>query len=623
MKKGPSLEKQATGDSVSNGKHTGVAEDSGDRRADADGPKASAVVASPSRDDAEPKQAQCVAPEMVEVTLNLSQRPFGMAPSKEPGTAGYVVSKVAESRPAHEAGVQVGWRVVSVAGTPCKESDLDAIQALLKSAQLPVSIVFEKVKEDLAGGDDSEEDSEMDILEARVEQRNAHASALANIDDLPVKREPDDLPPPIKSWQDACSRSLLNKSLMDTLTAAGLKRPTLIQRHALPIAGHQSGHYDMIALAQTGSGKTFAFVIPTVARLVMQGAMPRPFFPGKSPGSPLLLVLSPTRELAMQTCKEIEVLAKGSGLAPVCVYGGETLKFQQQRIEKSQIDICCATPGRLIDLIDSGALSLSFVQSVVLDEADQMLEQSLEVMCAEILTGRDMPEPSSGRQTLLFSATMPPKIRELCPKILRQQSIASITIGHYGDDKGGSCASIKQILRWLPDEHQRIYAMVEDLRTHWMGLGKKGRVVIFTNQRVQAAMLANALIQHGINCLHLHGKLDQHVREEVFTQFRRGQSDVLVATNVASRGLDFPDISFVVQFNLPNDINIYTHRIGRTGRVGQVGCALAYMGPKDRHLSGKLVEFLELNKQEVPDFLRPRSSPPRRRGRSYSRGRRR
>merc|ERR1711953_1646197 len=140
-------------------------------------------------------------------------------------------------------------------------------------------------------------------------------------------------------------------------------------------------------------------------------------------------------------------------LNQVCIYGGESLKFQQQRIEKAQIDILCATPGRLVDLVDSGKISLSFIQSVVLDEADQMLEQSLEVMCAEILTGRDMPEPSSGRQTLLFSATMPQKIRDLCPRILRQKGeIANLQVGHYdATDQGGSCANIKQIIKWVPD----------------------------------------------------------------------------------------------------------------------------------------------------------------------------
>mmetsp|Transcript_87193 Transcript_87193/g.244669 ORF Transcript_87193/g.244669 Transcript_87193/m.244669 type:complete len:765 (+) Transcript_87193:41-2335(+) len=570
-----------------------------------------------------PKEAEAPKPVVMELTtVTLSERPFGMSPSKD--EAGYVVAKLADGRPADQAGVQVGWRLMEVGGKSCKDLGLDAIQALLKSAELPVQAVFERpAVQDEPSDDEEDNDGEFDILDARAEHRMKHAGALANIDDLPIKREPEGLPEPIKSWQDAVNKNLLNKALLDKLQAAGLKRPTPIQRHAVPIISHQSGYHDMIALAQTGSGKTFAFVIPTVARLVMQGAMPRPFFPGKSPGCPLMLALSPTRELAMQTSKEIEVLTKGTSLSQICVYGGESLKFQQQRIEKAQIDILCATPGRLIDLIDSGKISLSFIQSVVLDEADQMLEQSLEIMCAEILTGRDMPDPKSGRQTLLFSATMPQKIRDMCPKILRTERIANLTIGHYGDNQGGSCSSIKQLLRWAPDETSRIPMLVEDLRRLWMADGKKGRVVVFTNQRLQAGHLANSLQNSGISCVHLHGKLDQHVREEVFEKFRRGQGDVLVATNVASRGLDFPDISFVVQFNMPQTIDIYTHRIGRTGRVGQVGCALAYVGPKDRHLTPKLIEFLELNKQEVPHFLQTRrASPPRRGGRSRSRRRR-
>lgn len=558
-----------------------------------------------------------------QVTVTFNSRPFGMAPQKEDGVTGYVVSKIAESRPAEDAGVQPGWRLVAVAGARCMDHGLDDIQTLLKNVDLPATIVFEKPPtEDVEADERGEEDDdeEFDILDVRADQRRSHSDQLSNIDDLPVERNPAGLPEPITSWQDAVGRGYLNKSLLDKLVNAGLKRPTLIQRHAVPVVSHKFGHYDLIAMAQTGSGKTFAFVIPTVGRLVVQGAMPRPFFPGKSPGCPLVLVLSPTRELAMQTFKEIEVLAKGTSLTQVCIYGGESLKFQQQRIEKAQIDVLCATPGRLIDLVDAGKVSLSFVQSVVLDEADQMLEQSLEVMCAEILTGRDMPEPISGRQTLLFSATMPQKIRDLCPRILRQQVIANLTIGHYGGDQGGSCASIKQILRWVPDESYRIQVLIEDLRYYWIKPGKKGRVVIFTNQRIQATHLANSLLAQGIACVHLHGKLDQHVREDVFDKFRRGLSDVLVATNVASRGLDFPDISLVVQFNLPATVDIYTHRIGRTGRVGQVGCALGYMGPKDKKLSDKLKEFLEMNKQEIPDFLRRwGNSPQVRRGRSRSR----
>lgn len=580
-------------------------------------PAAEPVLAPPPVEEvapAAPAAFEAPAKQGELVTVTLAEKPFGMAPSKEADVAGYVVAKKGEGKPAEQAGVQIGWRLVEVGSKDCRGLDLEAIQGVLKGVALPAKLVFEKpVPLDSDPSDDEdEEDFEGgdDVLDARAEQRRQHAAALSNIDELPVERSPNSLPDPIKSWQDAVNKGLLNKSLMEKLQAAGLKRPTLIQRHSLPIVGAEFGKYDLIALAQTGSGKTFAFVIPTVARLILQGAMPRPFFPGKSPGCPLMLVLSPTRELAMQTSKEIEVLAQGSGLQNVCVYGGESLKFQLTRVEKNQIDILCATPGRLIDLVDASKVSLSFIQSVVLDEADQMLEQSLEIMCAEILTGRDMPDPKSGRQTLLFSATMPQKIRDLCPKILRQDRIANLMIGHYGDDAGGSCASIRQVLKWIPDESQRVRALIEDLHTLWKPMEKKGRVVVFTNQRLQANMLATALTSQGVSCLHLHGKLDQHVREEMFDKFRRGQCDILVATNVASRGLDFPDISLVVQYNLPQTIDIYTHRIGRTGRVGQVGCALSYVGHKDRHLMPKLIEFLELNKQEIPYFLQRAAAAP-------------
>jgi len=565
------------------------------------------------------------------VAVTLSERPFGMGPSKEEGVSGYLVSKVAESKPADTAGIQKGWQLVSIAGNECRDLDLESVQLLLKEALLPVSMEFEKEKEKSPprnSDDDAGSDEEIDILDERAEYRMNHQSGMAALDDLPVKRSPEDLPPPMSSWQDACDRKYINKSLMDKLQAAGLKRPTLIQRHCIPIVSHDSGCFDMIVNAQTGSGKTFGFLVPTVGRLVVEGANPRPFFPGNMAQlSPLILILSPTRELAMQTSKEIEVMTAGTSLKSICIYGGESIKYQQSKIMGCQTDIICATPGRLLDLVDAGKVSLSFVQSIILDEADQMMAQSLEIIVAEILSGRDMPPPNH-RQTLLFSATMPQKIRELLPKILKAEStgkVANLTVGHYQEDKGGACASIKQILRWVPEEKDRVQAMIRDLHSLWINQGRKGRVVIFTNQRLQAGNLANALNHGGISCVHLHGKLEQHVREEVFDKFRRGLAEVLVATNVASRGLDFPDISFVVQYNVPKDVESYTHRIGRTGRVGQVGCALSYVGPKDKHLFPKLVEFLELNKQEVPPFLIPRDnqrSPPRQGyGKGYGRQR--
>ncbi|CAK9058420.1 unnamed protein product [Durusdinium trenchii] len=546
----------------------------------------------------EPPKPKPKAPVLRETcTVTLAQRPFGMAPSKE--EKGYVVEKLAEGKPAAEAGVDSGWRVVRVAGQDCSEKSSADIQGLLKEAALPVEVQFQKPEEEALP---SSEEDENNIQNVRADHRRQHEASLSNIDDLPVERDPSDLPEPIASWRDACERRLLNASIVHKLHAAGLKRPTLIQRHAVPIVGHKE-HYDLVAQAQTGSGKTFAFVIPTIARLLLRGCPPRPFFPGPTAqGCPVVLVLSPTRELAIQTCSEMEVLTKGSKLTQMSIYGGETIKETAKRVETAPIDIICATPGRLIALLDETKISLAYVQTVILDEADQMLEQRLEIMCADILVGRDMPAPSSGRQTLLFSATIPQKIRDMCPQILREKRRANLTIGFYDDDKGGSCESITQLLRWSPDEKQRIGELIRDLRTVWDRT--KGRVVIFSNLRLTADSLAHQLQREGMTCRHLHGKLDQEVREKVFDGFRRGDFDILVATNVASRGLDFPDVSLVVQFNLPDNIDVYTHRVGRTGRIGQVGHALAYLGPKDKKIAAKLVEFLELNKQEVPDYLR-------------------
>lgn len=522
-----------------------------------------------------------------------------MAPSKEAAATGYVIEKVAEDKPAAQAGIEPGWTVKRVASTDCQGLASAAVQALLKDAALPVEVVFEKPEsETLPSSDD-----ENDILTVRADQRRGNEAALSNIDDLPVNREPEDLPAPVCSWREAVDRKLLNASLVQKLHASGLKRPTLIQRHAIPIIGH-ADHWDLVAQAQTGSGKTFAFVIPTIARLVLRGCPARPFFAGPTAQAcPVVLVLSPTRELAIQTCTEMEVLTKGTKLSQMSIYGGETVKETVKRLENAPVDIVCATPGRLIQLLDETKLSLAYVQTVILDEADQMLEQRLEIMCADILVGRDMSPPSSGRQTLLFSATIPQKIRDMCPQILRTARTGHLTIGHYAEDKGGSCESIKQVLRWSPDDKQRIGELIADLRKYWDR--SKGRVVIFSNMRITADNLAHQLKREGgWTCRHLHGKLDQEVREKVFDGFRRGEFDILVATNVASRGLDFPDVSLVVQFNLPEDIDVYTHRVGRTGRIGQVGLAMAYMGPRDKKVATKLVEFLELNKQEVPDFLR-------------------
>ncbi|OLQ03724.1 ATP-dependent RNA helicase DED1 [Symbiodinium microadriaticum] len=538
------------------------------------------VRCSSSDEDHEPPVLADLRAASEVVTVSLATRPA----LSQAAATGYVIEKVAEDKPAAQAGIEPGWTVKRVASTDCQGLASAAVQALLKDAALlwaymvsclvlpchrglhwaymgrPVEVVFEKPESETLPSSDDENDilnpAQMAISTVggstvRADQRRGNEAALSNIDDLPVNREPEDLPAPVC---EAVDRKLLNASLVQKL----------IQRHAIPIIGH-ADHWDLVAWIERvlrvlvcGSGKTFAFVIPTIARLVLRGCPARPFFAG-----PTAQVLSPTRELAIQTCTEMEVLTKG-----MSIYGGETVKETVKRLENAPVDIVCAslvdefslTPGRLIQLLDETKLSLAYVQTVILDEADQMLEQRLAAR-----TGH-------------------------------------LTIGHYAEDKGGSCESIKQVLRWSPDDKQRIGELIADLRKYWDR--SKGRVVIFSNMRITADNLAHQLKREGgWTCRHLHGKLDQEVREKVFDGFRRGEFDILVATNVASRGLDFPDVSLVVQFNLPEDIDVYTHRdaaataldvliLVERGLIDVVGLAMAYMGPRDKKVATKLVDFL-------------------------------
>lgn len=577
-----------------------------------------------------------------------------------------------------------------------------------------------------------------------MKKKRGDEERLEQMNDLPVELEGADEDVwggPILSWDDAAARKVLLPTLVATLKKMGLKRPTQVQRHVLPLVLHKNGYFDLVASAETGSGKTFAFLIPIVQQLLAAGdlSMMRPFFPGTSAqGMPLIMLASPTRELAIQTDKEAQVLLKDTKLRSVCVYGGEPIKVQGQKLQEKQTDIICGTPGRILDLIDAGRLSLSFVTTVVIDEADQMLEQQgLDRVVAELLTGRDLNDKSA-RQTLLFSATFAPAVQEICRKVLREEPhYAYLRIGRYDDDKGGSVAHIKQTLVWAPEDAGRMQqfckaiadihakrirdaqaggasglglkleaaratqiaanntlamctgggpetrraeqeaqaaarrvAEVEDefkrapnsgaplapappkpgalnslgmplrpgqrpceyfMKNGTCAYGTKCvwdhperpeptkplgggvppcRIIVFSNRRIQAEQVTGMLRGRGFYADHLHGKMEQWQREEVVESFQKTDFGVLIATNVAARGLDFDDTQYVFQLDLPTSIDVYTHRIGRTGRIGNEGTAIAYMGSKDFKLAKPLVELLRLNSHEVPGWLDELAAKP-------------
>jgi len=426
--------------------------------------------------------------------------------------------------------------------------------------------------------------------------------------DDPVEVEGKDCPPPLSCWEDAVVAGYMPAKVKQLLEREGIQKPSAIQRYAVPIIAHKNRFFDIIAMASTGSGKTFAFVIPIVSSMVIQGVMPRPFFPGQmAQGQPIALALAPTRELAIQTQKEVSCLIAHTDLHCIAMYGGEALNAQVRQLQERQVDIISATPGRLLDAVDHGKLSFMFVQTVVLDEADQMISLGLVDTVSQLLTGRDLPEKEN-RQTLLFSATFPPKIQELCKSIIRPEPHSvTIRIGKYNQDQGGSTKNITQIVRKVPEGMLRMKQLFQDLQDHWWNGGNPiGQVIIFTNTRAASFTVAQQLTAHmGVTVCHLHGKLSMEERFEVFEAFRKREFQVLTATNVASRGLDFPDIKAVIQYDLANDVETYTHRIGRTGRGGQTGVAISYMDTKEVEIAGPLMEFLQLNEQEIPPFLQP------------------
>lgn len=454
---------------------------------------------------------------------------------------------------------------------------------------------------------------------------------LYNHEELPVKVGGlSQFDGPLQTWEEGVARGCIFPTVCQALYSMQLQRPTLIQRFALPLIARTDN--DLLAQAQTGSGKTFAFVIPIVSRLLANPPVARPFFPGAmAQASPIALLLSPTRELAIQTSQNVSLLFQHaqSTMTVMPLYGGETLSVQVRPIEKQNQDIICATPGRLIDAIDQGKVSLMFVATVVLDEADQMLDIAvgLEKTVNHVIDCRDLPK-NDGRQTLLFSATMPDfQTKQFHAVLKAPPNRFKLRVGHYTEDeKGGSCRHIEQHLVRVYDMDERWRRLGRDLMEYWGSTAERrcGKGIVFTNRIAMAGPLEQTLRRCGISCGQLHGKQTQDVREDVVKRFRTGEYEMLIASNVASRGLDFPDIRIVVQFELPKTVEIYTHRIGRTGRNGLSGMALSYFWQTaDWRLSKRLTEFLRLNFQAVPTWLDDMANGVRDDGTSWGGGGRR
>nr|WP_243155758.1 DEAD/DEAH box helicase [Kocuria sp. TGY1127_2] len=342
--------------------------------------------------------------------------------------------------------------------------------------------------------------------------------------------------------------------ICEALAEKGITHPFPIQSLTLPVA--LSGQ-DIIGQAKTGTGKTLGFGLPVLQRVVGRGddAWGRL----KSPGAPQALIVVPTRELAVQVGNDISVAAKKRNARVATIYGGRAYEPQIAELEKGA-EVVVGTPGRLIDLHRQKYLNLSQVGAVVLDEADEMLDLGFLPDVERLLSS--VPEV---RQTMLFSATMPGPVIAMARRYMSHpMHIRAST----PDDEGATKKDIRQVI-------YRAHPMDKDeLIARALQAKGRGRTIIFTKTKRAAARLADELVKRGFAAGAIHGDLGQGAREQALRAFRNEKVDVLVATDVAARGIDVEDVTHVVNFQCPEDEKIYLHRIGRTGRAGNKGTAI-------------------------------------------------
>ncbi|TMV86787.1 DEAD/DEAH box helicase [Thioclava sp. BHET1] len=362
----------------------------------------------------------------------------------------------------------------------------------------------------------------------------------------------------------------LAPSLIEALTRNGLTQPTPIQTRAIPLA--LAGR-DVLGLAQTGTGKTLAFGLPLIDRLLAE--------PGKpAPKTVKALILAPTRELVNQIAENLKTLTNGSPVKVATVVGGQSINRQIGLLQKGN-DILVATPGRLIDLMDRRAVDLSTVKHLVLDEADQMLDMGFIHALRRIA-----PKLGTPRQTMLFSATMPKQMEELSRAYLVNPERVQVTPPGKAADK------VTQTVHYMDGKTAK-----GDKLREILSADMKALTLVFSRTKHGAEKLMKGLVADGYNAASIHGNKSQGQRDRAIKAFREGTINVLVATDVAARGIDIPGVSYVINFDLPEVPDAYVHRIGRTARAGREGEAMSFCTPEDVDL---LVQIEKLMKIEIP-----------------------
>ena len=411
---------------------------------------------------------------------------------------------------------------------------------------------------------------------------------FANYDDIPVEASGQNVPEPVLQF----TNPPLDEHLLSNIKLASYKTPTPVQKYSIPIV---MGGRDLMACAQTGSGKTGGFLFPILSQAYIHG--PSNMAPPQAGGLgyrsrkalPTSLILAPTRELVSQIYDEARKFAYRSWVRPCVVYGGADIGMQLRSMERG-CDLLVATPGRLADMIERGRISLANIKYLVLDEADRMLDMGFEPQIRRIVEGEDMPGIQD-RQTLMFSATFPREIQMLARDFLKDYVFLSV--GRVGS----TSENITQKVEYVEDVDKRS-VLLDILHTHGAGL-----TLIFVETKRMADSLSDFLINQNFPATSIHGDRTQRERERALEMFRNGRCPILVATAVAARGLDIPNVTHVVNYDLPTDIDDYVHRIGRTGRAGNTGLSTAFFNRGNRGIVRDMLELLKEAHQEVPAFL--------------------
>ncbi len=413
-------------------------------------------------------------------------------------------------------------------------------------------------------------------------EHNTQGINFDKYDDIPIETSGENVPDPVNIFTE----EMLGPELFRCTELCGYSKPTPVQKYSIPIGilGR-----DLMACAQTGSGKTAGFLFPTLISLLRSGGAPPP--EGESvrrAQCPVALVLAPTRELASQIYDEAQRFCFRTGIAPVVIYGGAEVRLQTQQLDMG-CDLLVATPGRLVDMVERGRVDLRNIRFLVLDEADRMLDMGFEPQIRRIVVDMGM---SLNRQTFMFSATFPRDIQQLAADFMRDYVF--LAVGRVGS----ASKDVIQTVQYV-ESHEKVDVLMKMLNS------LEGKLVlVFTETKRGAEQLEFRLHNEGFPASSIHGDKSQWEREEALRRFKTGKTPILVATDVAARGLDISNVAQVVNYDLPSNIDDYVHRIGRTGRVGNIGNAMSFMNDKNRGIARDLADLLLESDQVCPPWLK-------------------